>query len=345
MSDEKKKQGESAAPPEEAQSPGKPEPNWREDAKQEGLPEEEVRTIEPSNYRPLVGEYRVGRLDFLIRRAPARPWTTTVFADKKGILTTFEGGRQPSLAKMLWGGFRSLYEVDMSLRRLTLGITLPSAGDTFVFRATVDVQWRVADPALVVREGVTDVRRVLVPLLLERLRQETRSLRVGDVEAAEKAAGARFDHTWLEHEHGLWTRVLVRLRTDKQTEHNRRLASEVQAFKTLIEGGDIDQFALQLAQNPQQVAPVVQALVGERDTHRRQVFDFISKLLASDALDRWQIDDQVRVTLEWLKVSINRVISGTDEARQLSFTGSPPSGSLGGRENGSTSGPPPPPAG
>jgi hypothetical protein len=124
---------------------------------------------------------------------------------------------------------------------------------------------------------------------------------------------------------------------DKQTEHNLRLASEVQAFKALIEGGDIDQFALQLAQNPQQVRPVVEALVKERDTHRRQVFDFVNNLLASDALDRWQIDDQVRVTLEWLKVSINRVISGTDEARQLSFSGTPPT-PAGGRENGAAPG-------
>jgi hypothetical protein len=332
MSDEKKP-NETPQPSPADEPPTSPAPNWREDAKQENGTEEEVRTVEPSNYKPLVGEYRVGRLDFLVRRAPARPWTATVFVHKNGTMTTFRGGKQPTVRKMLWGGFRSQYEVDMSLRRLTLGITLPSAGDAFVFRAVVDVQWRVVDPELMVRGGVTDVRRVLVPQLLEGLRQETRSLRVGDVESAEKAAGARFGHSWLEAD-GLWTNVLVRLRMDKQAEHNLRLASEVQAFKTLIEGGDIDQFALQLAQNPQQVAPVVQALVKERDTHREQVFDFINNLLASDALDRWQIDDQVRVTLEWLKVSINRVISGTDESRQLSFTGTPP-GLVGDRDNGS----------
>ncbi|GHF95873.1 MULTISPECIES: hypothetical protein [Amycolatopsis] len=59
--------------------------------------------------------------------------------------------------------------------------------------------------------------------------------------------------------------------------------------------------------------------------------------MSPDALDRWQIDDQVRVTLEWLKVSINRVISGTDEARQLSFGGTPPA-PAGGRENGAAPG-------
>ncbi|WP_439379359.1 hypothetical protein [Amycolatopsis lexingtonensis] len=334
---EEKKSAETPRPPAEQEPARSPEPNWREDAKQEASPEEEVRTIDPSNVKPLIGEYRIGRLDFLIRRAPARPWIAMVFVHKDGTMTTLRDGKQPTIPQLLWGGFRSQYEVDMSLRRLTLAITLPSADDVFVFRASVDVQWRVVDPELVVKGGITDVRRILVPQLLEGLRQETRTLRVGEVESAEKAAGARFRHTWLEKEHGLWTNVLVRLRMDKQTEHNLRLESEVQAFKTLIKGGDIDQFALQLAQNPQQVAPVVQALVKERDTHRRQVFDFITNLLASDALDRWQIDDQVRVTLEWLKVSINRVISGTDEARQLSFTGTPPS-SVNGHDNGSTDG-------
>jgi hypothetical protein len=319
MSDEKQPDEPPQPPPAPA-----PDPNWREDAKQAEAPEEEVRTVEPSNHQPIIGEYRVGRLEFITRRAPARPWTATVFVHKNGAMTTFRGGKQPTVLQMLWGGFRSQYEVDMSLRRLTLGITLPSAGDAFVFRAAVDVQWRVVDPEVVVRTGITDVRRILVPQLLEGLRQETRSLQIGDVESAEKAAAACFAPGWLEAEHGLWTKVLVRLRMDKQAEHNLRLASEVQAFKTLIEGGDIDQFALQLAQNPQEVAPVVEALVKERDTHRKQVFDFVNNLLESDALDRWQIDDQVRVTLEWLKVSINRVISGTDEARQLTFTGTPP---------------------
>ncbi|MEV6829907.1 hypothetical protein [Amycolatopsis sp. NPDC051102] len=325
MSDEKK-------PDEPPQPPPAPDPNWREDAKQEETTEEEVRTVEPSSCRPVLGAYRVGRLDFLVRRAPARPWTATVFVHKNGAMTTFRDGKQPSVLQMLWGGFRSQYDVDLSLRRLTLGVTLPSAGDAFVFRAAVDVQWRVVDPERVVRGGITDVRPILVPQLLEGLRQETRSLQIGDVVSAEKAAAERFRPGWLEAEHGLWTKVLVRLRMDKQAEHNLRLASEVQAFKTLIEGGDIDQFALQLAQNPQQVAPVVEALVKERDTHRKQVFDFVNNLLESDALDRWQIDDQVRVTLEWLKVSINRVISGTDEARQLTFTGTPPP--PGGRDNG-----------
>jgi hypothetical protein len=301
-----------------------PRPDWRADAKQEAGGEGQVRVLDSSTHNPIAGEYRVGRFDFLHRRIPARPWVAKVFVHTSGRLVEFPRQQQPTVGELLWGGFRAVYEVDMSLRQLNLEITLPSEGGTFVFRAGVDVQWRVDNPKLVVEKGVTDLRTVVIPPLLQGLRQTTRSVRAADVENAEHAANARFGNHWLSAEYGLWTNVLVRLRMDQQKEHNVRLASEVQVFKTLIAGGDLDQFALQLAQNPQEVEPVVQALVRERDTHRREVYDFVSKLLASDALDRCQVDDQVRVTLEWLKVSINRVLSGTDQARQLSFDGGSP---------------------
>jgi hypothetical protein len=281
---------------------------------------EEVRTVDASAYAPIAGEHHLGRFHFLHHRAPSRPWVARVFVLANGRLVVFGRDKQPTTGELLWGGYRALFEVDLSLRRLSLEITLPSTGDAFVFRADVDVQWRVTDPKLVVGAGIIDIRKVVVPLLLDGLRQATRSTQAPDVEDAEKRANAHFGHNWLTEEYGLWTNVLVRLRMDEQTEGNVRLASEVQAFKTLIEGGDLDQFALQLAQNPKQVEPVVRLLVEERDTHRREVCDFITRLLESDALDRWQIDDQVRVALQWMGVSINRVLTGTDEARPSPFS-------------------------
>ena len=280
---------------------------------------EKVRTVDASAYAPIVGEHHFGRFHFLHRRAPSRPWVARVFVLANGRLVVFDRDKQPTTGELLWGGYRALFEVDLSLRRLGLEITLPSTGDAFVFRADVDVQWRVTDPKLVVGAGIIDIRKVVVPLLLDDLRQATRSTQASDVEAAEKTANAKFSHNWLTEEYGLWTNVLVRLRMDEQKESNVRLASEMQAFKTLIEGGDLNQFALQLAQNPEQVEPVVRLLVEERDTHRREVCDFITRLLESDALDRWQIDDQVRVALQWMGVSINRVLTGTDDARPFPF--------------------------
>lgn len=283
---------------------------------------EEIRTVDGSSCRPIVAEHHFGRFRVLHRRTAVRPWVARVFVLGNGRVVEFGRDKQPTTGELLWGGYRALFEVDLSLRRLGLEITLPSSGDTFVFRTMVDVQWRVTDPKCVVMAGVTDIRDVMVPLLLDGLRQATRSMMPNDVEVAEKTANAHFAHDWLTEQYGLWTNVLVRLRMDEQKEENIRLASEVQAYKTLIEAGDLDQFALQIARNPGDVNNVVQLLVQERDTHRREVCDFITKLLDSDALDRWQIDDQVRVLLQWMGVSINRVLTGTDGARPDPFTDS-----------------------
>jgi hypothetical protein len=283
----------------------------------------EIRVVEGSCHTPIVGEHHLGRFRILHRKTPARPWVAQVFVLGNGRIVEFGRDKQPTTGELLWGGYRSLFEVDLSLRRLGLEIALPSAGDAFVFRATVDVQWRVTDPKLIVQSGVTDIRAVMEPRLLDGLRQATRSLLAAEVDAAEKMANAQFPSDWLVSDFGLWTNVLVRLRMDEQREGNVRFSSEVQAYKTLIEAGDMDQFALQIARNPEKIDAVIQQLVQERDTHRREVCEFITRLLESDALDRWQIDDQVRVLLQWMGVSINRVLTGTDGARPDPFTDSP----------------------
>ncbi|MGW3959259.1 hypothetical protein ACWED2_05515 [Amycolatopsis sp. NPDC005003] len=312
---EEKVSGEAEPKEEEAEQQKKPEPS---------VPDSEgdrpaVRTLDGSAYQPIVGDDRVGRLGFVRNRAPMRPWVARVFVQGNGRMVTFGRHQQPTAGELLWGGFRSVFEVDLSLQQLSLEIALPSMGDAFVFRAEVDVQWRVKKPEVVVAEGIRDIRPVLVPPLLAGLREASRALMAADVQTAEKAVNAQFSENWLLADHGLWTNVLVRLRMDEQKERNVRLEAEVAAFKELIKGGDLDQFALQLAQNPKEVEPVVRALVEERDTHRREVFDFITRLIESDALDRWQIDDQVRIVMQWMQASINRVLTGTDAARQLSF--------------------------
>ncbi|WIX85523.1 hypothetical protein [Amycolatopsis sp. DG1A-15b] len=314
---EEKVSGEAEPKEEEAEQQEKPEPSLPDSGTQGNRPT--VRTLDGSAYRPIVSDDRVGRLGFVRNRTPMRPWVARVFVQSNGRMTAFDKHKQPTAGELLWGGFRSVFEVDLSLQQLSLEITLPSMGDAFVFRAEVDIQWRVKNPESVVAEGLRDIRPVLVPPLLAGLREASRALMAADVQTAEKAVNAQFPDDWLLADYGLWTNVLVRLRMDEQKERNVRLEAEVAAYKELIKDGDLDQFALQLAQNPKDVEPVVRALVDERDTHRREVFDFITRLIESDALDRWQIDDQVRIVMQWMQTSINRVLTGTDAARQLSF--------------------------
>ncbi|WP_158891107.1 hypothetical protein [Amycolatopsis anabasis] len=277
---------------------------------------------------PIVGEHHVGRFEFFYRRPPVKAWTARVFVQASGRCLVFMPDRQPTTRELLWSGIRTMYEIDLAYRHLAFEIDLPSTGDAFAFQARVDMQWRVTDPLLVVRDGITDIRRVLLPSLLADLRRATRRCRIADAEKAECEANREVADDALSRRHGLWTKVFVRLRMDDQWRRNVRLEAQVGVYRAIIAMGDLNQFALQLAQNPKDVEPVVRALASERDLHRREVFDFIARLIESEALDRWEIDDQVREALRWLKDSIHRVISGTDEARQFSAgpegNGSPP---------------------
>jgi hypothetical protein len=57
---------------------------------------------------------------------------------------------------------------------------------------------------------------------------------------------------------------------------------------------------------------VVQIVREERNENRRHTTDFVTRLLDSGAIDKWDIDDQVRATLDWLKESTQRVIRQND---------------------------------
>ena len=60
-------------------------------------------------------------------------------------------------------------------------------------------------------------------------------------------------------------------------------------------------------------------LIKERDSHRHETVGFVTKLIESGAIERWEVEDQVRTVLQWLQEATNRVITGTDETRRASL--------------------------
>jgi 23S rRNA G2069 N7-methylase RlmK/C1962 C5-methylase RlmI len=112
-----------------------------------------------------------------------------------------------------------------------------------------------------------------------------------------------------EAEHELEIEMLKQKVREAQERHNNMLISaRVEMYRGIITRGDIDQFALQLAQRPDDVASVVQLMREERDERRRQVTDFVLQMLNSGAIERWEIDDQVRAALNWLKESTETIV-------------------------------------
>ncbi len=286
----------------------------------QGDPQPEAGQDEPEADNPIVDQLCAGDPDFRrqMRQADARIARVLITAEGKYVVVA-PGTPIPDAARR--ERIECLCEVDMGRHVTCIQHELPSKGDAFRFRASIEVHWRVTDPMRVVADGLVDVRAAMTPLLLMPLRRITRGHRIENCEEAEFAANQELARLAIGPEIGLETRTYVWLSMDEAVRDRIQLAERVGSYRNIIADGDLSQFALRLAQNPDDVAEVVQALVVERDAHRRDMVDLIVNLIRSGAIDRWEIDDQVRSVLQWLQQTTNKVITGTDEARQFSTRG------------------------
>ncbi|MDQ2589135.1 hypothetical protein [Saccharothrix yanglingensis] len=267
---------------------------------------------------PIVDELHVKRFELLYRRLPVGARVARVFVTRSGNCLTYPATGQPTTGELVWNKVRTVYEVDLGIHVSTVKAHLPSRGDKIYFKATVDLEWKVTDPAQVVQAGVTDVRKVLSPRLLARLRAVTRRFDIEDAAQAENCANEELEDDSLGADRGLWVRPHVRLAMDDTSLGQSDIQRKVDHFRTIIAEGDFDQFALQLTLKPEDIDSVVKVLVDERDSRLRATFDFMNRLLESDALDRWQIDDQVRTALQMAQESIFRVLTGSGQPRLVS---------------------------
>jgi hypothetical protein len=260
-----------------------------------------------------------------------------VLVTQRGEHHGFPPDRQPTTGELLWLGSGTLYEIDMGRHWARVELEVPSRTEAFSFDAVVDVEWWVEDPVPVVKHGVHDVRKALEPNLRQRLSSITRKWEVEDSAHAEAEVVGSLAAMPVGAEYGLGTRAYVWMRMDTpsvkhaaavrdlhreiELEHatqELRLVREestsvlitrrVERYRVILQSGNLDQFALQLAQNPEETPAVIQMLREERHNNRRAVTDFVTRLLDSGAVDRHEIDDQVREALRWLKDATDTVL-------------------------------------
>jgi DNA-binding FadR family transcriptional regulator len=244
-----------------------------------------------------------------------------------------------------WELFRrrgTLYEVDLGLHHTSFEIELPSSGDTFAFRAEFSVEWRVECAVTVVSDNLADIAAALAPVVRHRLCEITRKYDIGDVIAAERAVTRALPVIDAGAPYGLKVVLGVRLSADagateyaasrrdieqkiviENLKHEHKslklrheqegIRARMDLYRRIIDSGNVDQLALQLAHNPSGVDSIVELVREERHRDRRQVTDFVTQLLSSGAIDRWDVEDQVRAALEWLKESTDRTVQ-TGEA-------------------------------
>ena len=221
------------------------------------------------------------RFEILVRRRQVRAHVGVVLVTLSGDHHGFKPVRQPTLGELLWKGSGTLYEIDMGRHWTRIELELPSRSEAFAFNAVVDVEWWVEEPVLIVKNGVYDVVRRSIPIRGVRS-AITRRFEVEQSAEAESMAAASLAELPVGTEYGLVTRAFLRLRMDTPTvqhasavrdvQHKIELERATQQLRLIREestaklidirvtryredplSGDYDQFALQLAQNPDEV--------------------------------------------------------------------------------------------
>ncbi|PPK71155.1 hypothetical protein V5P93_003019 [Actinokineospora auranticolor] len=305
------------------------EPRPRESGPGTDRPRGKARSPRPSaadgvrlpgnDFTPVVREQPLSQRDLLAVRLPIDARLARVFVTRAGENLLFPPERQPTKGELLWRRARRVYEVDTGTHMTHIEAELPSRGDRFAFRAVIDLRCQVVDPVLLVTSGVRRLREMVAPALLARLRAVTRGFDIAEAHRAEDAATQELGSGPLGGEYGVRVEVFIRFAPDASSLEHAAVQRRVEQFREIIAAGDFQQFALQLAMRPEDIGAVVEKLADERDSSRAALFDFVTKMLESDALERWQVEEQLQSVLKWLAESSHKVLTGTDEARSVSF--------------------------
>jgi hypothetical protein len=302
----------------------------------EASPSDEPEPQEDS-FQPILSEQYLRRSSALSLRPRVRARVALVLVGANGRPRLFAPDKRPTVGELFWGGAGTLYEVDMSLNHTSIQLDLPSYGDTVAFHVHASVEWRVVEPLFIVANGIRDVRETLTAPLRERLSHITRRYHARAVANAEEEAVRKVRQEDIGAPYGLATTIYLHFTMHEDAvaqltklevlAHEIAVAEEthklemlqarntqelldlkVSRYRSLMEAGDINRFAVQLAQNPDDVASVVQAIQAEKERDRRYATEFVSQLLESGVIEKWEMSDQARTALEILKTSTQDLI-------------------------------------
>ena len=106
----------------------------------------------------------------------------------------------------------------------TVELELPSCEELFPFTGTAEIEWRVVDAAVVVRDNIHDVRDAFTPALRRRLRDVTRRYPTTELGSAEAAACTELEGWDPGAHYGLRATVLLPARRRHAVGRARRRA-------------------------------------------------------------------------------------------------------------------------
>ncbi|MFJ5261631.1 hypothetical protein ACIQAC_14335 [Streptomyces sp. NPDC088387] len=276
----------------------------------------------------------LGRFEYVRHRPPAYAERALVFLTSGGRPQTYLPHQQPTRGELVTSNFRTLYEVDMGIQHMSLEHRLPSDGDAAFFSAETDLTWRVIDPAKVVERQIRDVRALLEPRLLTRMRRESRRYAIEESADAEVAVMEALVTTPLAAAEGLDIQCEVRLSLDEEavsqlsslrsldyTKQRTRSEHELTRLRThnehevmeerssfyarLLSQGEFERWGAHLAQNPADIPLAIESIRDdEREASANQI-RVIERVLDSGAVEDHMLEDASRAALSAVKERLN----------------------------------------
>lgn len=192
-------------------------PEWQQQADRHSQLTDPVLTVRP-----------ISRFEFTRRPATGIDHAL-VFATAKGAYDAFVPPHRPTRGDSASRRYTAVYEVDMGLHTIHLDLELPSDDDAFVFSATADLSWQVADPTQYVTSGERNVPGRLRGELEHLARPLTRGHSIEHSPAAESAVQRAVDSVpgGFASAVGLRVGCAVRLRLDEAAIAHRRQLRDI----------------------------------------------------------------------------------------------------------------------
>lgn len=270
------------------------------------------------------------RFEYVRHQPPTYAERALVYLTSGGRPQTYLPSQQPTRGELITSNFRTLYEVEMGIQHMALEHRLPSVGDAAFFSTETDLTWRVVDPARIVERQVRDVRALVEPRLLTRMRQASRQFTIEDSAAAEIAVTKTLAAESLAADDGLEILCEVRISLDEEAlkqlsslrsidYSKRRTISEHELtrlvttneqeimedrstfYARMLAQGEMERWGLHLHQNPSDIPLAISSIRDDdREASANQIH-IIERLLDKGVIEDHMMEDAARAALEGVK--------------------------------------------
>lgn len=221
-------------------------------------------------------------------------------------------GERATSGEAAWGGYDTVYEVDMGKHSLQVTGSAPSADGIAEFRFNLSVSYRVNNPRQVIEDRLENPRDPLQQVLTETIRRVTARYDIREVQQAAAEARTLLEKNQLSSKLPFeLSDVSLRLEVDEarksiaQTlnKHEREVLEEKhrqeifrirrEMYESMAQGGQMAAMIQQLAQRPDDIAQVADILRQQDEQRRLENLQLLQAMLDKDMVQDHHMKDVI----------------------------------------------------